>query len=126
MERIVIVGASLAGLRAAESLRREGYRGELILVGDERHHPYDRPPLSKAFLAGGDGIGTALRRSEALDARWRLGVRAEHLDAGNRSVRLSDGSCLTYDGLVIATGAGPRLLPGMMPCSDGPHVLRTL
>jgi len=112
----VVVGASAAGLAAAETLRREGYDGTLTLVGDEPHLPYDRPPLSKQFLTGQWDTGhLALRTGADLDALGldlRLGVAATGLDPGTRSVRLSDGSTMSYDGLVIATGVRPRRLPG--------------
>ncbi|MGJ7484454.1 NAD(P)/FAD-dependent oxidoreductase [Variovorax sp. LT2P21] len=103
--RCVIVGASLAGLRAAEGLRDAGHDGEIVLVGAERYRPYDRPPLSKAVLAGkisADHIDLPERRS--IDAEWRLGVAATRLDRAARSLRLSDGAELNYDRLLIATG----------------------
>lgn len=80
-ERIVIVGASLAGLRAAEALRREGFVGQLTLIGDEPYPPYDRPPLSKQVLSGRLPIEhTALARFQPLEAHWLLGVPAQRLD----------------------------------------------
>jgi len=112
----VVVGASAAGLAATETLRREGYDGTLTLVGDEPHPPYDRPPLSKQFLTGQWDTGQlALRTGADLDALGldlRLGVAATGLDPATRSVRLSDGSTVSYDGLVVATGVRPRRLPG--------------
>ncbi len=129
MRRIVVVGASLAGLRAAEALRREGFDGALALVGAEPHPPYDRPPLSKELLRGEwEPPRIDLRRGRGvaeLALELRLGARAVALDAQARCIRLADGDELTYDGLVIATGAVPRSLPfgaGM----HGVHVLRTL
>ncbi len=129
MRRIVVVGASLAGLRAAEALRREGFDGALALVGEEPHPPYDRPPLSKELLRGEwEPPRSDLRRGKGvaeLALELRLGASAVALDAQARCVRLADGDELTYDGLVIATGAVPRSLPfgaGM----HGVHVLRTL
>jgi NADPH-dependent 2,4-dienoyl-CoA reductase/sulfur reductase-like enzyme len=110
--RVVVVGASAAGLAAAETLRREGFRGDLTLVGEEPHLPYDRPPLSKQVLQGTwEAERTCLRRRDVLDrlaAAWRLGVSATRLDPGARRVSLSDGSELLFDGLVIATGVSPR------------------
>ncbi|GCD93191.1 NAD(P)/FAD-dependent oxidoreductase [Embleya hyalina] len=112
MRRVVIVGASLAGLRTAQALRAEGFRGTLTLVGDEPHLPYDRPPLSKRHLTG------AARPEDAdlpippdLDATWLLGTPAKALDPVGRTVRLADGRELDYDGLVIATGAAARTHP---------------
>jgi NADPH-dependent 2,4-dienoyl-CoA reductase/sulfur reductase-like enzyme len=126
--RVVVVGASLAGLRAAEELRRLGYDGTLTLVGAEPHLPYDRPPLSKDFLAGETEVdGLALRRQpyDDLQLDLRLGVRATALDVRARTIMTDDGEVLAYDGAVIATGAAPRRLPNT-PDLAGIHVLRTL
>jgi 3-phenylpropionate/trans-cinnamate dioxygenase ferredoxin reductase subunit len=132
---VVVVGASLAGLRAAETLRREGYDGRLVLVGAESHEPYDRPPLSKQVLAGEVDVDRiALRQAgyDDLDLELRLGVRAVALDAAAREVTTADGRGTTetvrFDGLVVATGAAPRLLPSMLdaPVPDGVFVLRSL
>jgi NADPH-dependent 2,4-dienoyl-CoA reductase/sulfur reductase-like enzyme len=126
---IVVVGASLAGLRAAETLRREGYDGRLVLVGAESHLPYDRPPLSKELLAGEwEPEQIALRKQpyDDLELDLRLGRRATRLDVAERVVELDDdGERLAFDGLVVATGARPRTLPGT-PGLDGIFVLRTL
>jgi NADPH-dependent 2,4-dienoyl-CoA reductase/sulfur reductase-like enzyme len=126
---IVVVGASLAGLRAAETLRREGYDGRLVLVGAESHLPYDRPPLSKELLAGEwEPEQIALRKQpyDDLELDLRLGRRATRLDVAERVVELDDdGERLAFDGLVVATGARPRTLPGT-PALDGIFVLRTL
>jgi NADPH-dependent 2,4-dienoyl-CoA reductase/sulfur reductase-like enzyme len=128
-ERVLIVGASLAGLRAAESLRRLGYEGALTLVGDEPHLPYDRPPLSKQLLAGDwDLTRIELRSAEELAEReieLRTGVAATHLDTAARRVDLDDGTSLDYDALVIATGARPRTLPGSSDL-EGVYTLRTI
>ncbi|MET7682587.1 FAD-dependent oxidoreductase [Streptomyces sp. NPDC005423] len=125
MKRVVIVGASAAGLAAAETLRREGYAGTITLVGDEPHPPYDRPPLSKQVLAADwEPERVTLRAPADLAARdldLRLGSAATGLDLAGRTVRLADGTELPYDGLVVATGVRPRRLPG-----EGAHVLRTL
>ncbi|MFC0548015.1 NAD(P)/FAD-dependent oxidoreductase [Kutzneria chonburiensis] len=129
MDHIAIVGASAAGLTAAETLRREGYQGRLTLVGDEAHGPYDRPPLSKQVLAGQWEPGkTQLRKDEQiadLNADFRLGSPATGLDLDAREVVLADDSRVGYDGLVIATGVAPRRLPFGHEL-DGVHVLRTL
>lgn len=117
LDTIVVVGASLAGLRAVQTLRREGFDGELTLVGDETHVPYNRPPLSKSVLRGDDDI--TLPGAEELDDQWLRGRRAVGLDAASRTVVLDDGAELGYDGLVIASGARPRRL-------DGVHTLRTV
>ena len=107
--RIVIVGASLAGLRAAEALRDEGFTGSLTLIGDEVHEPYDRPPLSKQVLKGWvPAENTKLPRMRAIDADWRLGVAATGLDRDNREVLLANGDKVPYDRLLIATGVRSR------------------
>ncbi|MEV6347612.1 FAD-dependent oxidoreductase [Actinoplanes sp. NPDC051851] len=125
MRSVVVVGASAAGLSAAETLRREGFEGTLTLIGEELDAPYDRPPLSKQILAQEWEAGRlALRTVEQLTALrldLRLGVRATALDTASRVVTLADGTAIGYDGLVIATGVRPRTLPG-----SGAHVLRTL
>jgi 3-phenylpropionate/trans-cinnamate dioxygenase ferredoxin reductase subunit len=129
VSRVVVVGASAAGLAAAEGLRREGFTGSLTLVGEEEHLPYDRPPLSKQLLSGEwDSERLLLRAPEAVEAlglELRLGVRAESLDAAAREVKLSDGTRVGYDALVVATGASARRLPGTEGVA-GVHVLRTL
>jgi NADPH-dependent 2,4-dienoyl-CoA reductase/sulfur reductase-like enzyme len=110
---IVVVGASLAGLRGAEALRRGGYDGPLTLVGDEPHRPYDRPPLSKHVLAGElEPDATALPHLVSLRARWRLGQPATGLDRARRTIRLADGGDIPYAKLLIATGTRARPWPG--------------
>jgi NADPH-dependent 2,4-dienoyl-CoA reductase/sulfur reductase-like enzyme len=125
VRRIAVVGASAAGLAAAETLRREGYDGTITLIGDEPEPPYDRPPLSKQILAAEwQPDRLALRAPAdlaALGLDLRLGVAATGLDLATRTVRMADGCEVPYDGLVIATGVRPRRLPG-----EGAHVLRTL
>jgi NADPH-dependent 2,4-dienoyl-CoA reductase/sulfur reductase-like enzyme len=129
LKHVVVVGVSAAGLTAAETLRREGYTGRLTLVGEEDRPPYDRPPLSKQVLSGSwQPERTALRTETdltALDADFRLGTKATGLAARTRELRLSDGSVLGYDGLVIATGVTPRRLPFGHGLA-GVHVLRTM
>ena len=129
IRRVTIVGASLAGLRAAETLRRHGYDGALTLIGDERHRPYDRPPLSKQLLLGTwTPEQTFFRQKdgyEPLALDLRLGVPATSLDLRGRRVTLADGTWADYDRLIIATGARVRTLPGIAP-RPGLLVLRTL
>ncbi|MFJ6387920.1 NAD(P)/FAD-dependent oxidoreductase [Streptomyces sp. NPDC091972] len=127
MRTVAVVGASLAGLSAARSLRRQGYDGRLVVIGDELHRPYDRPPLSKEFLAGSLAESELALEpdDEDLRAEWLLGVRAVGLDGPRRVVRLADGGEVRADGVVIATGAAARTLPGADALA-GVHTLRTL
>ncbi|MFC5637286.1 NAD(P)/FAD-dependent oxidoreductase [Streptomyces bullii] len=127
MRTVAVVGASLAGLSAARSLRKQGYDGRLFLIGDELHRPYDRPPLSKEFLAGtlGEAELALETDDEDLGAEWLLGVPATGLDHARRAVRLGDGREVQADGVVIATGAAARTLPGSEGLA-GVHTLRTL
>ncbi|MEY9849074.1 3-phenylpropionate/trans-cinnamate dioxygenase ferredoxin reductase subunit [Streptacidiphilus sp. BW17] len=126
MRTVTVVGASLAGLSAVRELRAQGYDGAVVVVGEERHLPYDRPPLSKEFLTGGcDADALALGdpdeyRELAVD--WLLGERAVRLDPASRTVSLADGRELRTDAVVVATGARPRLLRG----ADGLHGVHTL
>ncbi len=129
---VVVVGASLAGWRAVETLRSEGFDGTISLVGDELHLPYDRPPLSKQVLAGTwppeKAVLADKRRSSEHRVHEVLGRRAVHLDAETRKVELDDGAVLVGDAIVITTGARPRPLPGTGDLSqrDGLFTLRTL
>lgn len=130
LSQIVIAGASLAGLRAAEALRQLGYEGKLSLIGAEQALPYDRPPLSKEILRGDwEPEQTTLVRDparfDALELDLRLGCRATGIDVRSRRVALADGSELAFDGLLIATGAAPRKLPSQDGLA-GVSVLRTL
>jgi NADPH-dependent 2,4-dienoyl-CoA reductase/sulfur reductase-like enzyme len=129
LDRVVVVGASLAGLSALEALRGAGYEGELVAVGAEATLPYDRPPLSKQVLQGAWEPEQANLRDadhyDPLEIDWRLGRQAAALDLERRAVELDDGEPLPFDGLVIATGASPRTLPDTPPL-DGVFVLRTL
>ncbi|WP_405727273.1 FAD-dependent oxidoreductase [Streptomyces sp. NBC_01537] len=127
MRTVAVVGASLAGLSAARCLRKQGFDGRLVLIGDEPHRPYDRPPLSKDFLAGTmDESALSLEaEGEDLGAEWLLGTRADGFDRNERLVRLADGSAVRADGFVIATGAAARTLPGAEGLA-GVHTLRTL
>jgi 3-phenylpropionate/trans-cinnamate dioxygenase ferredoxin reductase component len=124
---IVVVGTSLAGLRAAEELRREGYRGALTMVGAEPHFPpYDRPPLSKEVLGEKWELEEArLRLFEPLDATMRLGTVAETLDPVAHRLVLDDSTALTYDGLVIATGTAVRRISCPGSSLAGVHYFRT-
>ncbi len=110
---VIIVGAGLGGLRAAESLRAAGYRDGIVVVGDEPHLPYNRPPLSKEALAGGVRVEDLhFRRRDAIgDVKWRLGVPVIASDLTERTVTLSDGETLSFRGLVVASGIRPRQLP---------------
>lgn len=125
--RIVIVGASLAGLRAAETMREKGFTGSLTMIGDEPYEPYDRPPLSKQVLLGhAVADHTALPRRRVIDADWRLGVPATGLDMAARRVRLGNGDEVEYDRLLIATGVRARPWPNEEEGSlQGVFVLRT-
>lgn len=127
MQSVIVVGASLAGLRATETLRREGFEGAIHLVGDERHAPYDRPPLSKQVLAGEwDPERVWLSSAEKLaelDVTTHFDDAAIALDAKTRTVTLTSGTSLTADGVVIATGARARSIGEPR---GGVHTLRTL
>ncbi|HWD03541.1 MAG TPA: FAD-dependent oxidoreductase [Amycolatopsis sp.] len=125
-ERIVVAGAGLAGLRAAEQLRELGFAGELVIAGAERHRPYHRPALSKQFLAGNLGRHELTLASYVdLDADWRLGRAVRRLDPRRRLVQIGRGKPIRYDGLVVATGARARM-PSGVPHHPRVRVLRTL
>jgi NADPH-dependent 2,4-dienoyl-CoA reductase/sulfur reductase-like enzyme len=127
LRRVVVVGASLAGLRAAEALRDEGFDGTLTILGAESHRPYDRPPLSKGVLVGEATMDELLLRvPEDLQAEWLLGDPATALDVGARIVRTQSGEPIPFDGLVLATGSVPRRLAALDPERDGVFELRTL
>jgi 3-phenylpropionate/trans-cinnamate dioxygenase ferredoxin reductase component len=126
----VIVGASLAGAKAAETLRAEGFTGRVVLVGEETERPYERPPLSKGYLHGKDPREKAYVHPADWypqhDVELRLGVRATAVDPAGHTVTLDDGSELRYDKLLLATGSRVRLLD--VPGADlaGVRYLRTL
>jgi 3-phenylpropionate/trans-cinnamate dioxygenase ferredoxin reductase subunit len=130
MGHIVIVGGGMAGGTAAEALRQEDLDGDITLVAAEDHPPYQRPPLSKGYLGGTEGVDAAILhdREWYADQGIRLvtGVSADRLDVADRAVTLSDGTRLAYDSVLLATGASPRSLP--IPGHDLPGVrqLRTL
>ncbi|MGW2812313.1 NAD(P)/FAD-dependent oxidoreductase [Streptomyces sp. NPDC001415] len=126
----VIVGGGLAGAKAAETLRSEGFNGRVILIGDEREHPYERPPLSKGFLAGKEERDSVFVHEPAWyaqnDIELHLGQIVTTIDRAARTVRLGDGTVIQYDRLLLATGAEPRRLD--IPGTDlaGVHHLRRL
>ena len=125
--RIVVAGASMGGLRAAEQLRAAGWTGAITVVGDEPHMPYNRPPLSKDVLAGKapfESLAFTPKASTA-DVEWRLGAKVVAARLAERTVELDDGSALSYDGLVVATGMRPRRLRCPGPLA-GRHTVRTL
>ncbi|GAB3364563.1 NAD(P)/FAD-dependent oxidoreductase [Modestobacter lapidis] len=125
---VVVVGASVAGVRTAQALRTEGFGGRIVLVGDEPDLPYDKPPLSKQLLAGSwSEERIALLTAEAAAAvgiELRLGVAAQRLDVADRQVLLIDGSTVDYDAAVLATGAAAR--PSPWSATSGVHVLRSM
>ncbi|MFJ8763882.1 NAD(P)/FAD-dependent oxidoreductase [Streptomyces clavifer] len=126
----VIVGGGLAGAKAAETLRAEGFTGRVILIGDERDHPYERPPLSKGYLSGKDERDTVFVHETAwyagADIELHLGQVVTSIDREGRSVQLGDNTVVHYDKLLLATGAEPRRLD--IPGTDlvGVHHLRRL
>jgi NADPH-dependent 2,4-dienoyl-CoA reductase/sulfur reductase-like enzyme len=129
VEHVVVVGASLGGLRTVQSLRSAGFTGKVTLVGEERHRPYDRPPLSKHVLSGEWQAEQAFLADQAeldrLDVELHLGERATDLDLPSRTIGLHGGERIRYEALVVATGARPRTIPDT-PDLFGIHVLRTL
>ncbi|MEZ2389384.1 NAD(P)/FAD-dependent oxidoreductase [bacterium RCC_150] len=129
MKTLAIVGASLAGLSAARAARAQGFNGRLLIIGDEQERPYDRPPLSKEFLAGKIGIQHLMLEegagSDPLQAEWILGTRACSFDAATKAITLSDRRTVEADGVVIATGASARKLPELAGLSNV-FTLRTL
>ncbi|MEO3973311.1 FAD-dependent oxidoreductase [Streptomyces sp. CAU 1734] len=126
----VIVGGGLAGAKAAETLRSEGFRGRVILIGDERDHPYERPPLSKALLQGKAERGSVFVHEPTwyaqADVELHLGLQVVSIDRAARTVRLGDGTVLHYDKLLLATGSEPRRLGVPGTELAGVHHLRRL
>ncbi|WP_322859834.1 FAD-dependent oxidoreductase [Mycobacterium europaeum] len=128
LNQVVVVGAGVAGMGAAETLRRDGYDGALTIVGAERHAPYHRPPLSKKLLSGQvHRAGIDMAPQFDMDARVLRGATAVGLDLSARTVRVRDEGqtlSLAFDGVVIASGAEPRQWPGQAP--EGVFLLRTV
>jgi 3-phenylpropionate/trans-cinnamate dioxygenase ferredoxin reductase component len=129
-DAFIIVGASLAGAKAAESLRTEGFDGRIVLIGEEPSLPYERPPLSKDFLRGEtDRAGTHVHDEAFYSEReieLRTSTRAEEIDSSNREVILAGGERLRFDRLLLATGAAVRRLPVEGAELDGVHYLRSV
>jgi NADPH-dependent 2,4-dienoyl-CoA reductase/sulfur reductase-like enzyme len=126
VKHVAIIGASLAGLSAARALRSQGFEGRVTVIGDETRRPYDRPPLSKEFLAGNmTESDLALEDDDDLQADWLLGSAAAKLDTAARAVELADGTVVHADGFVIATGSRARRWPGCEAMA-GVHVIRTI
>jgi phthalate 3,4-dioxygenase ferredoxin reductase subunit len=125
---VVVVGSSVAGVRTVQTLRSAGFAGRVVLVGEESELPYDKPPLSKQFLAGAwDTAKIRLLTAEQateLDVELRLGAAADRLDVAGKQLHLADGSVLDWDVVVLATGAAAR--PSPWPVGSGVHVVRTL
>ena len=125
---VVIVGASMGGLRAAETLRKSGYEGRLVVIGDEPHAPYNRPPLSKEVLAEQvDHAAVAFPLSESLDdVEWVLGNAVVSTDLDAQTITLADGQVVEYNSLIIASGLRPRRLELPGQPAKGAHAIRTL
>ncbi|KAF0957005.1 NAD(P)/FAD-dependent oxidoreductase [Rhodococcus sp. T7] len=125
MRHVVVVGAGLAGFRVGRSLRDAGFTGEITLIGDEEHLPYDRPPLSKALLAGSVTGDQCRLPGRTDDLTWRLGAPVHGVDFDVRALTLGDGTDQPFDELVIATGRRARPWPGRKPAT-GVFTLRSL
>jgi len=129
MSTIVIVGSSLAGVRATETLRSERFDGRIVMVGAEARMPYDRPPLSKKVLAGEwDADRVTLRKPDdlaALNLEWKMGSPAVALNLAARTITVATGESIPFDGLIVATGGSVKRLPNQ-PAWRGVHTLRTL
>src|SRR4051794_11901981 len=128
-QTFVIVGASLAGAKAAETLREEGFDGRVVLIGDETQRPYERPPLSKEYLRG-EADGKPFVHDESFyadkDIELRLGQTVTGLDAGANTIALDGGETVAYDRLLLTTGAEPRRLPIPGDNLDGVLYLRSV
>jgi 3-phenylpropionate/trans-cinnamate dioxygenase ferredoxin reductase component len=130
MDRVVIVGASLAGAKAAETLRAEGFRGSVTMVGAEHDLPYDRPPMSKGALKGEESYDSAILHPkqwyDEQDIELRLGHEVRRVDAAGHQVELDNGTALPYDRLLLATGSRVRTIPVPGADAEGVHYLRTM
>ena len=129
IKRVIVIGAGQAGGEAAQRLRQGGFEGDITLIGEEPHPPYQRPPLSKKYLAGELGIDRLLLRPASVLTEERVAflspVRAVWIDRASKRVRLEGGRELPYDALVLATGARPRPLPIVGADLGGVHLFRT-
>ncbi|MGD9804379.1 MAG: NAD(P)/FAD-dependent oxidoreductase [Hyphomicrobiaceae bacterium] len=129
-EPIIIVGAGQAGAKSAETLRRLGYDGDLLLIGDEPHEPYQRPPLSKKFLSGEmDAARLWLNGPgfyDSIGIQLTTGDRVDAIDRSDKRITLRSGRRLPYDKLLIATGSRPRTLPLAGAALPGVHTLRSI
>jgi 3-phenylpropionate/trans-cinnamate dioxygenase ferredoxin reductase component len=127
---IVIIGAGQAGGWAAQTLRKEGFAGRVVLIGDELHPPHERPPLSKAVLSGeAVSQSTWLQKSDAFDALaldWRPGTKVTRIDRAAKRLELTDGETLAYDKLILCTGGRARTLPIPGAEAKGVHTLRKI
>lgn len=128
LKNLTVVGGGLAGAKAAEALRAQGFDGEVVIFGAERHLPYERPPLSKGYLMGSAAFDEAIVHPKEWYDEHRVtlreGVRVVGLDTSSRTLTLDDGTTASYGGLVLATGSKPRDLPGTE--ASNVHVLRTV
>src|ERR1019366_504078 len=128
--RFIIVGASLAGAKAAETLRQEGFEGEVMLLGDEPVRPYERPPLSKDYLQGKSEVEKVFVHEEAYyddhDIELRLSCPVQAIEPQLREVVLATGKRLSFDALLLATGAVPRRLSVPGTGLEGVLYLRNL
>jgi 3-phenylpropionate/trans-cinnamate dioxygenase ferredoxin reductase subunit len=129
IRRVVIIGAGQAGGETAQRLRQGGFAGDITLIGEEPHAPYQRPPLSKKYLAGELSMERLLLRPASVYAEENVSllqrVRAVWIDRANKRVRIEGGRELPYDALVLATGARPKRLPVVGADLDGVHLFRT-